>query len=283
MTVSIVCYWGGWGTHKEYHMQKWGARLQEKVSLWVHGDSSVCLSISGCDGQTKPLKALVYPRMDHRLCSRRLPEEKISHVLQGHAMRDSPTAVPSGKAVGFHSFLQGLGKHLSLFIDLKLLSGPCNSLLWVEESNDQEIWSQDHCVGMHIQRKMIHTCQSLLNTDILPYRLTHRVDRLICSLPSPLGTLGGDEVNHRGASQTTAKWRFIKKIHCLERTFGWEVLAHVCLGEVCAFTVAAKETCGQTGHIELPHTDLERERIGGCTSAGSESWCFEIHCTEDRN
>lgn len=265
-------------------MQKWGARLQEKVSLWVHGDSSVCLSISGCDGQTKPLKALVYPRMDHRLCSRRLPEEKISHVLQRHAMRDSPTAVPSGKAVGFHSFLQGLGKHLSLFIDLKLLSGPCNSLLWVEESNDQEIWSQDHCVGMHIQRKMIHTCQSLLNTDILPYRLTHRVDRLICSLPSPLGTLGGDEVNHRGASQTTAKWRFIKK-----NPLPWEDIwlggSGTCVfrGRCVPSQWLRKKHVDKQVTLELPHTDLERERMGGCTSAGNESWCFEIHCTEDRN
>lgn len=53
----------------------------------------------------------------------------MGHFLQLCAVRDSPTVVTWGEVVRFSSLLSVLGEHLSLFIDLKLLSGPCNSLL----------------------------------------------------------------------------------------------------------------------------------------------------------
>ena len=79
--------------------------------------------------QNTALRALAHLRMNQRLCSRRLQEEKTGHFLQLCTVRDSPTVVTWGEVVCFSSLLSVLGERLSLFIGLKLLSGPCNSLL----------------------------------------------------------------------------------------------------------------------------------------------------------
>ena len=69
------------------------------------------------------------PWMKQGLCSRRLWEEKMGHFFQQCIVRDSPTVVTWGRVVCFSSLLSVLREHLSLFIDLKLLSCPCTSLL----------------------------------------------------------------------------------------------------------------------------------------------------------